>query len=86
MEPEPAPDLVVIEPPNGLSPDFSVTTVPDLRRHPLVVGPGYHADDFYVRVGFGSLKEMAGVTPASIGSGAVVFDRLTKRNPVCSTL
>ena len=88
MQREEAPPLVKIMPPSSEDDEgeFRVTTMPDLRRHPLVVGPGYTAEDFYIQTGRGRLNEIAGVTLASIGSGspAKIFDEITRRNPVCS--
>ncbi|GAU96444.1 hypothetical protein RvY_07889 [Ramazzottius varieornatus] len=88
MQREDVPPLVKILPPSPEddSAEFRVTTVPDLRRHPLVVGPGYTKEDFYIRHTTGFLKEMAGVTVVSIGSGSPrrIFEAITDRNPVCT--
>jgi hypothetical protein len=85
MRPELPSPLIKIEPPSEEGAEYRVTTVPDLRRHPLLVGPGYAKEDFYVRTQSHGLTEMAGVVPCSVGNGSKVFHEITGRNPICST-
>ncbi|OQV11881.1 ATP-dependent RNA helicase DDX42 [Hypsibius exemplaris] len=83
MQTEKPAELIRIEPPDEERDEYRVTTEPDLRMHPLLVGPGYHHDDFYVRSGLGGMKEMAGVVPVSVGNGSRVYQQLIQRNPIC---
>ncbi|XP_055342603.1 pseudouridylate synthase TRUB2, mitochondrial-like [Paramacrobiotus metropolitanus] len=80
-----AQSLVKIEPPDENSSEYRVTTVPDIRDHPLLLGPAFEKTDFNIRIAHFGVTEMAGVTVCGVGArGVGALRSMSHRNPVCT--